>query len=497
MDRPRRMVIAVVALALVLTSAQSNSALAAGRCSATAGGVEERIAAFWQCVGLLGPSDYLPAEDLGQWARNVTQRSPTAGIRTGDFRASTSVMQTAFDRASVGVPPAPPNSADVETRIALFWQRVNGLGACDLMTATDLGQWALNVIDRDPSRRLSVGDFRASSAAMQSALDTANGPCPRPLPLTRGIAGCPMSTSALPVGATLLLRCNGQAVVTVDASGQVGKFVDATAGSGILDISPDLNSVVELTTTTDCTPACETHQIPYVRSLTNGTRMILGGLPDPPSVTMGRFSPDSRAFAFTSSTRQAGTGFLCCPGLWIADVAAGTSRRVDLSPRTTAASPVWSPSGTSLAFICDSFDVCTAGSDGRAVRSVFAWRQAGGVLLDLPQFVTWLSDQRLAIVVGSSPVDMSQLALVVVDIGTGQRTRFAIAIDQPLVQVECLSGSPDGRFVLYERFAGASAFSGSRSSRLLDLATGGDTEFIATRDVIGPNNGSCPVRWLK
>ena len=90
-----------------------------------------------------------------------------------DFRSSAATMQGAMDSASVGIPPAPPKTADVEARIAAFWKRVDQLGLLDHLAATDLGQWALNVIDRDPSRRIRVDDFRRSTAGMQAAFDRA------------------------------------------------------------------------------------------------------------------------------------------------------------------------------------------------------------------------------------------------------------------------------------------------------------------------------------
>ena len=175
----RRFAAVVSAAAVIVFSviAAPEPAFAAGRCTTTTTAVEQRIAEFWQCVGSLGPLDVLTAEDLGQWARNVIERAPTAAIRVRDFRASTAPMQTALDRASAGIAPLPPKTADVEARIALFWQRVNALGSCDPLTATDLGQWALNVIDRDPSRRIFVEDFRASTAGMQAGLDRGSGPC--------------------------------------------------------------------------------------------------------------------------------------------------------------------------------------------------------------------------------------------------------------------------------------------------------------------------------
>lgn len=167
----------MAAVMLIAPLIAARPAFAAGRCATASGGVEQRIAAFWQCVGALGALDLLTAEDLGQWAQNVIERAPGAAIRVADFRASTAAMQTAIERASAGIAPLPPKTADVEARIAAFWQRVNALGSCDALTATDLGSWALNVIDRDPSRRIFVEDFRTSTAGMQAGLDRGSLPC--------------------------------------------------------------------------------------------------------------------------------------------------------------------------------------------------------------------------------------------------------------------------------------------------------------------------------
>ena len=67
--------------------------------------------------------------------------------------------------------PAP--TATVEQRIADFWNRINALQAGDYVSAADLGQWALNVIERNPRARTTVADFRVVTAMMQGALDRA------------------------------------------------------------------------------------------------------------------------------------------------------------------------------------------------------------------------------------------------------------------------------------------------------------------------------------
>jgi len=77
---------------------------------------------------------------------------------------------------SVGIGRVSANH-DVEHRIAQFWQRVDALQPGDYLSARDVGQWALNVIERDPRTRITVADFRASAAGLQAAFDRA-GPGP-------------------------------------------------------------------------------------------------------------------------------------------------------------------------------------------------------------------------------------------------------------------------------------------------------------------------------
>lgn len=133
--------------------------------------VEQRIALFWRRVDALGPSDMLAATDIGQWAQNVIDRDPLAGISVADFRASTAAMQAAFDRVRSGPPVS--GTSDVEQRIALFWQRVGSLDGSARLSTTDLGQWGLNVTARDGAARITVADFRSSTGSMQAAIDRA------------------------------------------------------------------------------------------------------------------------------------------------------------------------------------------------------------------------------------------------------------------------------------------------------------------------------------
>lgn len=223
------------------------SFMAAPRQQASADDVEQRIADFWKRVDALGPADVLSAADLGQWALNVTQRDPGAGITVADFRASTAAMQVAFDRAGVGVPPGAPKSPDVESRIALFWQKLDALGPADVVTAADIGQWALNVTDRDPNKRIRVDDFRASTGGMQGGLDRARSlprsaatPSPTPTPTPRAtppptptptptVAARPTAVAPTPAPSGIALTDGQDATVPC---GTGASSVDATV-SGI------------------------------------------------------------------------------------------------------------------------------------------------------------------------------------------------------------------------------------------------------------------------
>ena len=139
--------------------------------------VERRIAAFWARVDALRPTDYLSATDVGQWAKNVTDRDTTAAIQVADFRDATAQMQAAFDagrgHAPTTVSGPSQRAFDVEQRIADFWKRVGGMSDLEYLAAGDVGQWALNVIDRDPNAAIRTDAFRASTAQMQTAIDGA------------------------------------------------------------------------------------------------------------------------------------------------------------------------------------------------------------------------------------------------------------------------------------------------------------------------------------
>ena len=81
-------------------------------------------------------------------------------------------LHAAARDASSG-PSAKATSADVEARIAEFWRRIDAMQPGDYVTAGTLGEWALNVIERDPSAAIRVDEFRAATAGMQGGLDTA------------------------------------------------------------------------------------------------------------------------------------------------------------------------------------------------------------------------------------------------------------------------------------------------------------------------------------
>lgn len=89
-----------------------------------------------------------------------------------------------------GADPVAADDGDLERRIAEFWQRIDSLQPTDLVSATDLGQWAQNVIARDARAQLTVADFRLATAAMQAAIERAGpagggaqpSPAPTPTP---------------------------------------------------------------------------------------------------------------------------------------------------------------------------------------------------------------------------------------------------------------------------------------------------------------------------
>jgi hypothetical protein len=104
--------------------------------------------------------------------------------------------------AGVGRVNASPG--DVEQRIADFWKRVDAMRPGDYLTAADVGQWALNVIERDARVRITVADFRAATAGIQGAMDRAG-------PATAGTRTPP------PIGPSVPPIVSGPPVCTPDS----------------------------------------------------------------------------------------------------------------------------------------------------------------------------------------------------------------------------------------------------------------------------------------
>ncbi len=141
--------------------------------AATTATVEQRIATFWARIDAAQAGDCVSAADLGQWALNVTARDPRARTSVADFQTSTATMQAAIDQAGLSPTTSSVPSANVEQRIADFWKRVGALQPTDYIVAADIGQWALNVIDRNSRARMTVASFRSATAQMQGAMDRA------------------------------------------------------------------------------------------------------------------------------------------------------------------------------------------------------------------------------------------------------------------------------------------------------------------------------------
>ena len=109
---------------------------------------------------------------------------------------------------------------DVEHRIAQFWARIDAMQPGDYLSARDLGQWALNVIERDPRARLTVAEFRASTAMMQAGIERA-GPAP--------VAAATPAPSAPPAPGA---RTFGAGMHAVGSTVLAGTYRTRTAMSG-------------------------------------------------------------------------------------------------------------------------------------------------------------------------------------------------------------------------------------------------------------------------
>lgn len=149
------------------------------------------------------------------------------------------VVLTVFvhpERASVA------EEGDVEERIAQFWQRVDAMQPGDHLSSADLGQWALNVIERDARARLTVADFRATTAAMQAALDRA-GPAPLVVayfardglpPVAASLSAAPLSGSALADRVSARVRALWDAPAP---AGAANHFRPHTGGSSLASVT--------------------------------------------------------------------------------------------------------------------------------------------------------------------------------------------------------------------------------------------------------------------
>jgi hypothetical protein len=139
--------------------------------------IEQRIADFWKRIDALQPTDHVSTADLGLWAQLVIERNARARLGVTDFRAVTAGMQAAIERAGNAPTAGAPTATDIEQRIADFWKRIDALEPSAYVSTADLGLWAQLVIGRNTRARLTVGDFRDATAAMQAAIDrTGDGP---------------------------------------------------------------------------------------------------------------------------------------------------------------------------------------------------------------------------------------------------------------------------------------------------------------------------------
>ena len=145
----------------------------AGYQSAFADDIEQRIAIFWQRIDQLQPGDFVSTADLGLWAQLVIGRNARARLTVAEFRGTTALMQAAIDSARDAPAATGTVPPDIEARIADFWKRIDARQPSDYISTADLGLWAQLVIGRNPRARLTVTDFRATTALMQRAIESA------------------------------------------------------------------------------------------------------------------------------------------------------------------------------------------------------------------------------------------------------------------------------------------------------------------------------------
>ena len=210
---------------------------------------------------------------------------------------------------------------------------------------------------------------------------------------------------------------------------------------------------------------------------------IRGSGQEPPkAVTRGsggdyqpRFAPDGRQIAFFSS--RAGN-----PSVWTADVESGRLRRL-----TTGSSidvnPAFSPDGSGIAFMSDRsgrLEVWWMKADGSSPRQLtevgvmghfLVWTPDGGAILfrcpsgkprTLRVGLTGGEPQELAEVIGGAHMSLSpdgsrimdvlaHKALWVSPLDSGQPERV-FEFEDPDVRIDYPLWSPDGRWVLFDRF---------------------------------------------
>jgi Tol biopolymer transport system component len=188
-----------------------------------------------------------------------------------------------------------------------------------------------------------------------------------------------------------------------------------------------------------------------------------------------RFSPNGRQIAFFSS--RAGN-----PSVWTADVESGRLRRL-----TTGSSidvnPAFSPDGTGIAFMSDRsgrLEVWWMKAEGSSARQLtevgvmghfLVWTPDGGAILfrcpsgkprTLRVGLTGGEPQELAEVIGGAHMSLSpdgsrimdvlaHKALWVSPLDSGQTERV-FEFEDPDVRIDYPLWSPDGRWVLFDRF---------------------------------------------
>lgn len=127
-------------------------------------------------------ADELRARDQSRWGNRPEEHyaehfkavalgiAPKVGTDLGDHICDLGVPLNRQDLEAFFAPKP------VERRIAEFWDVVDQLPPDALLTAEDVGGWALNVVERDSGVRCMVRDFRTVARDLQSAFDRAGTP---------------------------------------------------------------------------------------------------------------------------------------------------------------------------------------------------------------------------------------------------------------------------------------------------------------------------------